>query len=381
MNGYDLRPEEMKSLLRALEHQSVLLLGPRRIGKTTLLQQLESGAHTTSRAVYIDLEALRDVPSAIATMGRRLTEAGLLTRDSAVQTHLARIEEVSLQVAGTGGGLRRANVPALDPWQSLDDALASAIKALPETQRLVLLFDEVPWWLDALRETSGDLEVRTTLAALRGLRHGPLRDRLRMILTGSVGLEPLAKACGAVRDLNDLHRETVPPLSQVAGQTLFELLLDGRAVTSEATRHAWWLAGGSPHWIQRLATLIPVAGAVQQGHVEAAAEQLLRPQLRGELADLARDEFVRRYAPEVANRFTTILAAAAADERGLPFEGLLAIALSQNPGLTRVAAEELVWTLQDGWLLVVDEADGRPLNVRFQTPLHARWWQRYGDSR
>jgi len=199
---------------------------------------------------------------------------------------------------------------------------------------------------------------------------------LRMVLTGSVGLDPLAKACDAVRDLNDLDRDTVGPLTEAAGETLFEMHLSGRDIAREAMKHAHWLAGGSPHDIERLAMAVTPRGPVDVSAVENAAVELLKPQRRAELADRARDEFVRRYAT-LADRVDTLLATVAKDERGVPFEGVVAATLGAHSGVSRGAVEELMWALQDAWLLHIDDT----MSVRFQSPLLARWWQRFGPQR
>src|SRR5690606_27437125 len=88
-------------------------------------------------------------------------------------------------------------------------------------KRLLITLDEVPWLLGEIRARQGDAAARTALAKLRALRHR-FPDRLRLLLTGSVGLAGLAHDIGASAELNDLSIEQLPPLTPDWGSALFE---------------------------------------------------------------------------------------------------------------------------------------------------------------
>src|SRR5262249_50326759 len=153
--------------------------------------------------------------------------------------------------------------------------------------------DEVPWWLDTIEERSGASEARSALATLRRIRQAPVfHQRLRMVLTGSIGLAGLAEALEASAELNDLATMLAPPMTEDEGASLFEteVAARGGVCNREAARHAARSAGGSPHWVKVLAVQVG-QDASTAARVDAAMDALLVPQHRALFADEGREHF------------------------------------------------------------------------------------------
>jgi hypothetical protein len=251
------------------------------------------------------------------------------------------------------------------------------------------MLDEVPWWLDGLRaERAGDGDepdqrkqttdgrVREALAQLRFLRQRDgLAPRLRMLLTGSVGLASIAAAVGAPAELNDLEPYELRPLDDSAGAALFEAELAGRGIgcRAEMALEAHRLAGGSPHWIKQLAAKVTRVDAVSPVVLEQAVEQLLSPRMRHLFHDEGNAHLARRHG-ELAPKLKAMLASASGTDAGVPRAILLSAGL--QAGLRgRDAAERALMQLVDEFYL---EPEGD--RYRFANPLLRRWWQRYADA-
>lgn len=180
---------------------------------------------------------------------------------------------------------------------------------------------------------------------------------------------------GASAELNDVETIAVPPMPVELAATLFEteLASDGRLCSSSAALEAARLAGGSPHWVKRLASLVGKDGAVDEPSVQAAVERLLAPALRRELSDEGREHFQRRY-PEVWPAMAAILEAVAGGDHQQSWEAAISAALAVRQGTTRRQAEAAVYLLMDGFYLRRREEG----SLDWVNPLLRRWWLRYG---
>lgn len=370
------RDADASYLIERVEAHSLLLVGPRRIGKTELLRYMCDEPPRGHVPVRIDLEGLRDVAGAV----ERIRDA-FDRRELAPRKVIERLRELRrVEVAGVLE-VERDSPDAPSVWRALEELMEAAVGKLTKDQRLIMMLDEVPWWLDGLRVArsgdgadAGDDRVREALAQLRYLRQRDgLASRLRMVLTGSVGLASLAAAVGAPAELNDLEPYELRPLEDHAGAALFDAELAGRGIgcPPEVAVEAQRLGGGSPHWIKQLAAKIPKATETNAAALASAVEQLLSPRMRHLFQDEGHAHLIRRHA-ELAPKLKAMLASASGNDEGVPRAIVLAAGL--QAGLRgREAAERAAMQLVDEFYL---ELHGDRL--RFCNPLFRRWWQRYG---
>ncbi|MBW2255584.1 MAG: AAA family ATPase [Deltaproteobacteria bacterium] len=363
------RPEVRNELFDALGGGSVLLYGPRRVGKSTLLNEIAEHPPHAHTLLRIDLEGhLQHPVEELASQVRHHLRIAGLGPGTDLKEHIEQVEG-----AGFGVRLRQAGSPG--PWEQLRDDLEAAVSSQPG-HTLVVALDEVPWWLDAIVGQDGAGAGRAALATLRRLRqHRLLSERLRFVLTGSVGLAGLASELGASAELNDLATVVMTPMTLEQGATLFEaeLTAAGRQCSPVAARHAAQLAGGSPHWIKRLASAIPPGGALDAEVVEAACEALLAPAVRMEFADEGREHFRRRHG-RVMPALLAMLEAVSGGDTGQPVQGAINAALQVQPELTPGQVRECVFLLVDGFYLRQGPED----TLEWVNPLFRRWWLRYG---
>jgi hypothetical protein len=379
------RDSDRALLLDHLDEGGVLLVGPRRIGKTELIRQLCREPPADVVAVRVDLEGLSDAEGAVERLREALSRQRVAPRRVLDKLKSLRRVEVAgvveLERSDSGDG---AAVTAFDALETLLDA---TVEKLPDKARLWLMLDELPWWLDSLRRPlpgdpsdaseraeAGAARARRALAQLRYLRQREgLGSRLRMMLTGSVGLASLARELGASAELNDLTSHELGPLAPPDGAALFEAGLAGRGLGShpDVAQRAHELAGGSPHWIKQLAAKVG-SREVDAGALDAAVEQLLSPRMR-HLFDDEGDAHLRRRHGDQAPVLKAVLSTVSASDAGMPRAALLAAAMTAGAS-RRPDAERAVGQLIDEFYL--DEIDGR---VRFANPLFRLWWQRYGS--
>ena len=210
--------------LEALEERvrdgaHTLLTAQRRMGKTSLVRELlrhlaESGEFAT---IFVDLEAAADPADAvaeIAVQARPLQKTWRRITDDFANYIGNRVEELSF--ADTWMKLR-AGIDAGN-WQQRGDAVFAALAA--SDRPVVLAIDELPILVNALlKDADGRITPEGKQAAghfLSWLRkNGQAHSRrIVMILTGSIGLEPLLEQAGLSAHANIYPTYDLKPWSE-----------------------------------------------------------------------------------------------------------------------------------------------------------------------
>ena len=207
---------------RVREGTHTLLTAQRRMGKTSLVRELLRRLGDTGgfEAVFADLEAAMDPADAIAEIGvqaRPLQGAWGRIESGFVNVLRAagdRIEELSLSDLKVR---LRAGIDAGN-WPQRGDAVFAALAA--NDRPVVLALDELPILVNRLLkdetgvvtpEGRGRADALLSWLRRNGQAH---RGRVTMILSGSVGLEPLLEQAGLSAHANIFSAYDLKPWSE-----------------------------------------------------------------------------------------------------------------------------------------------------------------------
>ena len=217
---------------RVRDGTHTLLTAQWRMGKTSLVRELlrrlaEEGDFET---IFVDLEDATDPSDAIAVIGARSkavqgvwrrVQAGFanILRDVGDRVDTLSVSELQVKL--------RAGIDAGNRWRKGDEILA----ALAESDRpVVLAIDELPILVNRLvRGNSSDVTPEGTMAAdefLSWLRKNAQahQNRIVLILSGSVGLEPILRRAGLSAQANSYTSFDLKPWNEaIAGTCLAEL--------------------------------------------------------------------------------------------------------------------------------------------------------------
>ena len=383
------REGELRRIWRDLEAgHHLLLLSPRRVGKTSLLYRLRDYAWKEGwGATYVTVAEAKSEADFIQLLVRAVLErdengairkaltAGPLKKTFAVL--LTHLDEVSLGDFGV-----KLRAPGMPGWREL---LVALEQALPQVrQRWIIALDEFPIFVQALVHSDGNSDrARDFLTSFRELRQGNADqgDRaIRWILAGSIGLDSVARRHRLVATINDLKvfplgefsREKADEFVEVMG-VCEDLALD-EATRQRILERAEWLI---PYHLKLLVSALWDQCA-QTGRepspalVDQAFEALLGPDYR-----LYFDHWSARLeedlGPAEAERARALLSVAAKDPTGAS-KNALAAALQPRLGESDDPEEVLLTLLdlleRDGYLVPVE---GR---WRFRSPLLRGYWVR-----
>jgi hypothetical protein len=209
------RAQETVEVVRAAYGPGAMLLGDRRMGKTSLLRKLEQ-VLVDEGFVVVSLSAETTKPE---TFADRLSDA--LRQHTRFKRELAKWT-VSVDVTVRGVNLKRTGKKGS---ANNDDLFVWAAKhTFPD--RLVVLIDEITVLVGALGSSPG--EAAEFLHSLRRARQET--PNLAMVFAGSIGLHHVVPDASTV---NDLEKVLIGALEPCDAFFLAQCLLEGNQIDTD----------------------------------------------------------------------------------------------------------------------------------------------------
>lgn len=377
------RQQEVADLYDAFERgDNISMHGPRRLGKTFLLDRLvDQAPERRWVAVKVELAGCTSAAMVFRELCSRLGERR--SGGEQAKAYLMQRLNQCLGASAQDGG------PWYQAFVHLDHAqfLERLIRALDEdaTRRWVLLIDELPIFLKALHDqgAAGVDAARQFMNQL--IRMQQACPRVRWLITGSIGIEPLARVGQYLGTLAKFRPFTLHPLPEGPAKDLVQdlaqegKLMGRRCITDdEADRLVAAVGWRSAFYLEALAQKLRGAPSSDcdgaQQAIDEAVARLLEP---SEMATFGPwEEHIRKHYrdTECVVAFA-VLNALATCPHGMDLSGLLAQV--GRPDLTQDALLAVLQRLHiEGFVEVDNWADDRPVS-NFRNPLLKRWWQRY----
>ncbi len=210
------RAEFIEHLWRMLEANNILLLAPRRFGKSGVMRDVLLHPHPGYLPLSFDLE---DVDSPEEFVWRVTKE---LLSHNKTRAFLGGVRKLPASImnwvkdtfdeAEFEGAKVKFKAAIREDWGEAAKRLLMELEKADDT--IIFLFDELPAMLDRIIAKQGDEAARDFLAWFRPVRiaQKDILRRHRFIVAGSVGIDQILKRLGATDRLVDFTRLTVEPL-------------------------------------------------------------------------------------------------------------------------------------------------------------------------
>lgn len=363
----------------------VLLTGPRRMGKTSVAQEI--GRRLSEQGwtfLYLDVEHADTPEELVVELARRVYASR-----SFAKRHLFGLGR---WVSGQGRRVRKMGAGGVGvevevrkevesgTWRQRGSNLLEECAAAARPVLLVL--DELPLFLKRLsRVPDGLRSADLFLSWLRGSLQMIPRDSLAVLISGSTGLTPLVERLGLSDRINYLRPYALGPWTRDESIACFEKLAASCGISCDAgvaIEVYEQLGSGNPHHVQSFFAALQVRAAkradtrITRADVDVAyRETLLRPGAQNDLThyeqrleqSLDPEEYraVRRILAETAIR--GVFTPAARRELADSLNG---------PGVdgSRLVRGVLDLLQHDGYLI---ETDG---GLRFESRLLRDWFAR-----
>ena len=369
------RDDEIARYWRVIERQGLVISAERRIGKTHIVLKMHDECRSGYLPFYQDLEAVHSTPELVRSIYSTVHRS--LSALPRLKAHIAKWSSLLPdKIAGvdlpTGGST----------WQTLLSEAFDDLIGIAGDRLILMLWDEFPLMLHNLqREEGADSAIRL-LDHLRALRllHA---DRLRFLLTGSIGLHlvlrSLRKAGNTNDPVNDMLSLTVPPMAHRGTSDLAAALLEEtRAARTQIPDLASRIAsevGGFPYHVH---------------HVVDRLDQLRRPPTLQDVSSAVDALVYDSHDPANFNYYVNRLSSYyAADERAIalvvldtmaglssptPVPKLLNLCRHRDPSLTDEQLREALTVLAEDHYIEPRKCTGGAV-YDFRWQLVKKWWK------
>lgn len=375
------RNDEIETILSMfLANRDIAMPGPRRLGKTFVLDRLAEYLPSKGwNAVKVEISGLNDQRAVFRELCSKVSQ-----QRSIPQKSLAWITQRMGQAVSPRTD---TNGPWYQPFITLDhetyfERLVSAMNDDKE-HRWALLIDELPIFLKALHDKGPDglVAARHFMNLISRLRAN--NPRVRWLITGSIGLEPLAQQGQYMGVLAKFDNFELQPLTQAQAQAFvcdqaLAGALQHRKRISDAEAAALVKAVGwnSAFYLDAVAQKMASEPAEQpdlaEKNIEDAVKKLLQPIERKTFA--VWDEHLQKhYAKPDQTTAVAALTQLAKTPSGANLDALLSSL--QKPEISREALRSVLTRLHvEGFVTCADWHDEAALII-IRNPLLRRWWQ------
>lgn len=208
---------------------NLLLVAPRRVGKTSILLDLLDSPKPGFLIIYKDTESINNPNEFFKKLLNSVNEKfnPLKKYKNKIETFskelASRIDSFSLKDVGFNLGESKFSYEA--ELENLFEKLEM------DDDRIVILVDEFAQTVENIIE---DVDVRTAINFLevnRRIRLLPsLSKKVQFIYAGSIGLENIASSIDALKFINDLTPIAIPPLTKAEAKSFVKNILSGNDV-------------------------------------------------------------------------------------------------------------------------------------------------------
>ncbi len=377
------RNDEVAYLYKMFEAgRDVSMPGPRRLGKTFVLDRLVDASPARGwSAVKVELAGCADSRSMFREMCVRMGSH----RPKGKPLFDWLSQHVSQLAA-----------PRTDPGSTWQQALLNLdhetyferlLKAMhgDQNRRWLLLIDELPIALKALHDKgdAGVAAARDIMNHLNRLRQQ--YPKVRWMITGSIGIEPLARSGNYLGALAKFQPFELHPLTTAQAKDYLQDAAQlghfpNRKVVTDAEAQALCEAVGWPavYYLDALAQKLkdPIENereaAVQA--VEAAVAELLQPTDTASFGPWE-EHLNKHYRALDRDIAFTVLGVLARGPHGAHLDDLLAGVGRSD--LHRDTLKTLLLRLHSDGFVTLEGIETDSPNCRFRNPLLRLWWQRY----
>jgi len=372
-------------LWRQIQGNNILLLAPRRFGKTGIMRHVWMKPQKGYLPLYFELEDV-DRPEEFVW---RVTR-GLLSNDTA-RRFLIGVKAIPQAVGawvhdnfdevGFEGAKVKFKEAIADDWRSVARKLIVEMEKADDT--LIFIFDELPSMLDNMVTTSGEHTAADFMSWFRSVRMQQ-KDHLRrhrFIVGGSIGVDLILRRLGAGDKLNDFERLGVEPIAIEDAQHLMRNLAEAMEVQADdavTSRMLELIGPPVPYFIHLLFSQLGQLPADRRRPLTIATlNEVYQGRLLGPTCKHYFNHYcdrLKRYG-EPRQRAAMAVLSAVAQQQRVSDSVLRAIyRKARRRGASDTDFDQLMGDLECEWYLVLDPNTNE---YHFMINIMGDWWRRW----
>ncbi len=276
---YFKRPDLNQDIWDLLAQKThVLLVAPRRVGKSSVMKDMENTPPDKYLCYYNDLEGTRTEDEFYQKILFMLTKC--LEKNQTFESIKGYFKKAKL---------KSISFTSIEFENTENDLLAEIRHLLPQMKSLehhyILFLDEFPEVLTNLKE-NGDTEgAKRILSNLREWRQNYNDAKILFVLAGSIGLHHVVSTIDRSTVINDLQQYKVEPLTALEANEFIEQATHGASVQySKAQRE---------ELLNTIADNLPYHICLMLSEINRICRQNFEPELTSEIIQLAFSNIVK----------------------------------------------------------------------------------------
>jgi len=231
-DDFQFREAFLDDLWDSLRKEHVLLLAPRRMGKTSVMLRLQDAPRQDRLVVFMNAEEIRTpaefCQNLISALHDQQPEYLRQTVASAWQFLSGIVDSVdSVELYKFKIALRKSDPDWEAQWMIKAEELIGSIRRT--RQPLLLILDEVPDMVLNMQKRAPD-KLETFLHWFRKVRQDPTQDNIRWLIGGSINLTSTLDQQGSLNMIIDLRTEPLPPFTHDEVDRFIRTMFDSRGM-------------------------------------------------------------------------------------------------------------------------------------------------------
>ncbi|TMP29317.1 ATP-binding protein [Pseudoalteromonas rubra] len=379
------REKDQNKLLRRLRDGShLLVLAPRRVGKTSMLFYLQDNPPDGYVFLYNIVQSCATEHEYYKQIIDNLFHSEFTDQLSSLfKWGKDQIDKFRSSITGVSVGATGIKFDQQDRQLTHRD-LSAALNALTLDKKLVLIIDEFPDVVEKIYDQQDHKSAESFLSGCRELwSEQRLNQHVQFVLTGSIGLDTLVSKMALSDLINVLIPVSIAPLSQAQGREFINTLnhREQEPIQIDATAQDYlldkvgWLM---PYYIEILwMQLVDVyfdegLDSVSPANIDAAYNTLFSIQYQSHFNHWA--ERLNRFADSEKALASDVLTAMC-EHAQLPGSHLFN--LSQASRYQQINCQYVIDCLiHDGYIFI-----NQAQCYQFTSPMLKEWWGRYATRR
>lgn len=360
------RKNELEDIWYKIESGShILLVAPRRVGKTSIMYNILDNPKDDYIVLYIDTESANEENEFWKKLFFRLMEEDFVnTLQTKAKNFFSLLKTIKISELSTKG-IKFGDGTELD----YASAFKKVIKELDTDKRLIILIDEFALAIENIIKYEGEKSAQSLLKTHRELRQDNiLLNKVTFMYAGSIGLESVASKINSIGLINDLSSIKVLPLELDDAKEFAKKLSESNGIEIEENEIEYllnqieWLI---PFYIQLIMDeLRKTKKSITTSIIDSAFDAILDNRNHFEhwhsrLKSLADNEY--KFAKEILNTIS----------EQMTMQSTEIINIASKYSLNQDEAKEIIHSLvYDGYI----NNNDNPKEYRFNSPILRMWW-------
>ncbi|MCF7885139.1 MAG: ATP-binding protein [Candidatus Marinimicrobia bacterium] len=209
-SDFFIRDNIINKMWESIQSKSnIMLIAPRRVGKTSIMYHLRDNPKEPYNLIYLDTESVNNENEFYKKLLSKVLTSNFINTKDKLTSKIKELSPGIKKIGPDGVEFDRSK-----EFSYFNEFLNIIDKIDTNDQNLIILLDEFSQTVENIKNDEGEKEAIHFLQTKRSMRQEHLIDNnIRFIYSGSIGLGNIVRRINATKTINDLQPIKLQPLS------------------------------------------------------------------------------------------------------------------------------------------------------------------------